>query len=88
MTRLLLAAAALALASGPAFACVGTEEYPETAERLERSTIDPSTKAQLAERLAEGREMHDSAHAEGDGARMGESIRILRELQRDMRTAE
>ncbi len=77
------AVAVLALA-GPALACVGTTEYPETAETLKQSTLTDERKAELEQALKQGWAMHSESHETGDGAKMGESMQILRGLQSQM----
>jgi hypothetical protein len=69
------------LFAGPAFACVGTAEYPQTAETLAQSSLTPERKAELEKSLKEGWALHSESHEQGDGAKMGRSIQILRELQ-------
>jgi hypothetical protein len=80
MKTLLIAATAVALA-GPALACVGTAEYPQTAETLAQSSLTPERKAELEKTLQEGWSLHSQSHEQGDGAKMGQSIQILRQLQ-------
>ncbi len=80
MKALLIAATAVALA-GPALACGGTTEYPQTAETLAQSSLTPERKAELETALREGWAMHGESHEQGDGAKMGQSMQILRQLQ-------
>jgi hypothetical protein len=80
MKTLPITLAALLLA-GPALACGGTAEYPQTAEALAQSNLSPERKAELKKTLQEGWTMHSQSHEQGDGAKMGESILILRQLQ-------
>jgi hypothetical protein len=80
MKALLIAATAVALA-GPALACGGTAEYPQTAETLAQSSLTPERKAELEKSLQEGWTMHSESHEQGDGAKMGQSMQMLRQLQ-------
>ena len=80
MKTLPITFAALLLA-GPALACMGTAEYPRTAEALAQSNLSPERKVELEKALREGWAMHGESHEQGDGAKMGESILILRQLQ-------
>jgi hypothetical protein len=80
MKTLLIAAVAVALA-GPALACSGTAEYPQTAQTLAQSSLTPERKAELDKALKEGWTMHSESHEQGDYAKMGQSMQILRELQ-------
>jgi len=73
----LLAGAYLILVSGPALACRGTTEYPDTAKKIEQSTLSPERKKELLGQLGRGDAMHKEAHRKGDMALMGEAIRIL-----------
>ena len=81
---LIAGAAWLALAA-PALACEGTTAYPETAETLKQSTLTAERKAELEKALAEGWALHDKAHESNDGAMMGQSMQMLRELQTQMK---
>ncbi|MDH3473287.1 MAG: hypothetical protein OEM59_06315 [Rhodospirillales bacterium] len=85
MKVLLLAAVAVVALAGPAFACIGTTEYPETAEALQQSTLTPERKAEIEKALQEGWAMHSQSHETSDGAMMGESIEILRGLQSEIK---
>jgi hypothetical protein len=80
MKVLLIAATAVALA-GPALACGGTAEYPQTAETLAQSSLTPERRAELEKTLQEGWTMHNESHEQGDGAKMGQSMQMLRQLQ-------
>jgi hypothetical protein len=81
MKVILMTAAAVVVFAGPALACIGTTEYPETAEALQQSTLTPERKAEIEKALQEGWAMHSQSHETGDGAKMGESMQILRSLQ-------
>ncbi len=83
MKTLLIAAAAVMIA-GPALACIGTAEYPQTAEALAQSSLTPERKAELEKTLRDGWTMHSQSHEQGDGAKMGRSVRILRQLQAEI----
>jgi len=80
MKALLIAATAVALA-GPALACGGTAEYPQTAATLAQSSLTPERKAELEKTLKDGWALHSESHEQGDGAKMGQSMQTLRELQ-------
>lgn len=84
MKLILTTAVAVLALVGPALACDGTTEYPETAEALKQSTLTAERKAELEKALKEGWAMHSESHKTGDGVKMGESMRILRELQSQM----
>lgn len=79
--RLLPITLAALLLAGPAVACEGTAEYPQTAEALAQSSLSPERKAELEKALEEGWALHRESHEQGDGAKMGRSILILRRLQ-------
>lgn len=77
MHKLFLMTAILSLISAPAWACRGTEEFPETATQIQQSQLPEADKAQMSIELGRGREMHDAAHEANDTEKMGESLRIL-----------
>ena len=77
MKTILLASACLILVSGPALACRGTTEYPDTAKKIEQSTLSPERKKELSRQLSRGDVMHKEAHRKGDMGLMGQSIGIL-----------
>jgi hypothetical protein len=80
MKTLPITLAALLLA-GPALACGGTAGYPQTAEALAQSNLTPERKAELEKTLEKGWALHSQSHEEDGGAKMGQSILILRQLQ-------
>ncbi len=80
MRTLLLASACILMISGPALACRGTAEFPQAFERLDQSTVSAARMQELRELLSRGQSMHDEGHSQGDGAKMGESLRILDEI--------
>ena len=41
MRTLLIASAFIVVIAGPALACRGTTEYPDTAKKIEQSTLSP-----------------------------------------------
>ncbi len=84
MKLILTTAVAVFALAGPALACSGTTEYPETAEALKQSTLTPERKAEIEKALKEGWTLHSESHETGDGAKMGESMQILRGLQSQM----
>ncbi|MCH8137441.1 MAG: hypothetical protein IH926_00555 [Proteobacteria bacterium] len=77
MKTILFASACLILVSGPALACRGTTEYPDTAKKIEQSTLSPERREELLRQLNRGDVMHKEAHRTGDMGLMGESIGIL-----------
>ncbi len=80
MRTLLLASACILLISGPALACRGTAEFPQAFEKLDQSTVSAARMREIRELLSRGQSMHDEGHSQGDGAKMGESLRILDEI--------
>lgn len=81
MKALLTVAAVVLALAGPALACDGTTEYPQTAEQLKQTPLTAERKAELAQALNQGWTLHSDAHKAGDGAKMGESMQMLRALQ-------
>ncbi len=77
MRTLLIASAFIVVIAGPALACRGTTEYPDTAKKIEQSTLSPGRREELLRHLNRGDVMHKEAHRIGDMGLMGESIRIL-----------
>ena len=77
MRTLLIASAFIVVIAGPALACRGTTEYPDTAKKIEQSTLSPERREELLRQLNRGDAMHKEAHRIGDMGLMGESIRIL-----------
>ncbi len=77
MKTILFASACRILVSGPALACRGTTEYPDTAKKIEQSTLSPERREELLRQLSQGDVMHKEAHRKGDMGLMGESVRIL-----------
>ena len=80
MRTLLLAGACILLISGPALACRGTDEFPQAFEQLDQSTVSAERMQELRELLSQGQELHNEGHSQGDGAKMGESLRFLDEV--------
>lgn len=77
MRKLFLMTAILSMLSAPAWACRGTEQYPETADMIQQSQLPEADKATLSIELGRGREMHDAAHEANDTEKMNESLEIL-----------
>ena len=77
MRTLLIASAFIVVIAGPALACRGTTEYPDTAKKIEQSTLSPERREELLGQLTRGDVMHKEAHRTGDMGLMGESIHIL-----------
>ena len=80
MRTLLLASACILVISGPALACRGTDEFPQAFEQLDQSTISAERMQELRELLSRGQSLHNEGHSQGDGAKMGESLRFLDEV--------
>ncbi len=80
MRTLLLASACILMISGPAVACRGTIEFPQAFEQLDQSTVSAERMQELRELLSQGQSMHDEGHSQYDGAKIGESLRILDEI--------
>ncbi len=80
MRTLLLANACILMISGPALACRGTVEFPQAFERLDQSTVSAERMQELRELLSQGQSLHDEGHSQYDGAKIGESLRILDEI--------
>ncbi len=68
MKTILFASACLILVSGPALACRGTTEYPDTAKKIEQSTLSPELREDLLRQLNRGDVMHKEAHRTRDMA--------------------
>ncbi len=77
MRTLLLAGACIVAISAPALACRGTTEYPQAFEQLNQSTIPAERLKALTDKLSQGQAMHAEGHRQGDGGKMGRSLRIL-----------
>ena len=77
MAALLLAGGFIVAIAGPALACRGTAEFPQAAGEVAQSKIPPERKKALTEQLRQGEAMHTQGHRTGDGMKMGESLRIL-----------
>ena len=77
MRLFLLTGVCLVLISSTALACRGTTEYPQTNQQLQSSTLPRESLDALLEQLSLGAVMHEEAHQQGDMSKMGESIRIL-----------
>ncbi len=84
MRLLLLTGVCLVLISGSALACRGTTEFPQVTEQLQSSTLSPDRIGALLEQLTQGTAMHEQAHQQGDMSKMGESIRILDDVKKQM----
>ena len=80
MRTLLLASACILVISGPALACRGTDEFPQAFEQLDQSAVSAERMQELRELLSQGQELHNEGHSQGDGAKMGESLRFLDEV--------
>ena len=77
MAALLLAGGFIVAIAGPALACRGTAEFPQAAGEVAQSKIPPERKKAFTEQLRQGEEMHTQGHRTGDMMKMGESLRIL-----------
>ncbi len=77
MAALLLAGGFIVAIAGPALACRGTSEFPQAAGEVAQSKIPPERKKALTEQLRQGEAMHTQGHRQGDMMKMGESLRIL-----------
>lgn len=64
-----------------AFACRGTDEYPEISAKLAASSLPADKKAELTRQLEDGRAMHDKAHQQNDKALMKDSLKVLDEVK-------
>ncbi len=84
MRLLLLTGVCVVLISGTALACRGTTEYPQVTEQLQGSTLPSERLADLLKQLNLGAVMHQDAHRQGDMGKMGESIRRLDAIKREL----
>ena len=84
MRLLLLTGVCLVLISGSALACRGTTEFPQVTEQLQSSTLSAERLDALLQQLTQGTAMHEQAHQQGDMSKMGESIRILDDVKKQM----
>ena len=84
MKTLVLAIAATVLLAGTALACRGTTEYPDLAARLQSLTLSPARMQELKAELNRGQSMHEEGHRIGDGSKMGNSLRILDDIKRQI----
>ena len=84
MRLFLLTGICLVLMSGSALACRGTTEFPQVNEQLQSSTLSPERLDALLEQLTQGAAMHEQSHQQGDMSKMGQSIRILDDVKKQM----
>ena len=84
MRTLILAGVLIALVATPALACRGTAEYPEVAADIAQSTLTPGRKKEILDQLNVGNALHKESHREVDMMKMGESIRILDGIKRQI----
>ena len=77
MAALLLAGGFIVAIAGPALACRGTFEFPQAAGEVAQSKLPPERKKAFTEQLRQGEAMHTQGHRTGDMMKMGESLRIL-----------
>ena len=84
MRTLILAGVLIALVATPALACRGTAEYPEAAADIAQSTLTPERKKEILDQLNVGNALHKESHQGGDMMKMGESIRILDGIKRQI----
>ena len=84
MRILIFAGVLIALVATPALACRGTAEYPEAADDIRQSTLTPERKKELLDQLSVGNALHKEAHRENDMMKMGDSIRILDGIKRQI----
>ena len=84
MRILIFAGVLIALVATPALACRGTAEYPEVAADIIQSTLTPERKKEILDQLNVGNALHMESHREGDMMKMGESIRILDGIKRQI----
>ena len=84
MRTLILAGVLIALVATPALACRGTAEYPEVAADIAQSTLTPERKKEILDQLNVGNALHKESHREDDMMKMGESIRILDGIKRQI----
>ena len=84
MRLLLLTGVCLVLISGSALACRGTTEFPQVHEQLQSSTLSSERIDALLQQLTQGTAMHEDAHQQGNMSKMGESIRILDDVKKQM----
>ena len=84
MRTLILAGVLIALVATPALACRGTAEYPEVAADIAQSTLTPERKKEILDQLNVGNALHKESHRGGNMMKMGESIRILDGIKRQI----
>ena len=84
MRTSILAGVLIALVATPALACRGTAEYPEAAADITQSTLTPERKKEILDQLNVGNALHKESHRGGDMMKMGESIRILDGIKRQI----
>ncbi len=77
MKTILFASACLILVSGPALACRGTTEFPQSLEQLNQAKVPAERMKELLDQLSQGQAMHGEGHRQGDMGKMGQSLRIL-----------
>lgn len=84
MRTLFLAGVLISLVTTPALACRGTSEFPAVADGITQSTLTPERKKEILDQLNVGNALHKESHREGDMMKMGESIRILDGIKRQI----
>ena len=84
MRTLFLAGVLISLVTTPALACRGTAEFPAVANGITQSTLTPERKKIILDQLNVGNALHMESHREGDMMKMGESIRILDGIKRQI----
>lgn len=77
-------ALALALGSGAAFACSGTQGYEQAEQTLQQSTMPEAKKKELQSKFEAGRKLHEQGHAESDTGKMRKSLQVLDEINKQL----
>lgn len=76
MKKILIFLMFIFLFSAPAYACRGTEEFPQVIDML--GNLPPSEKkTELSKALEKGQAIHEKAHQNDDKDKMRESLKIL-----------
>jgi hypothetical protein len=84
MRLFMLAWACAVLVSGPASACRGLWEYPETMQRLAMTELPGDAKRAFQKRLEAGWALHQKAEKDVNPDLMRESVDILDQIKSEL----
>ena len=84
MKNLILAAVIVLVSAGTALACRGATEFPETEKLLDGLNLPAENRAELMKDFRKGEQMHTKGHETGDMNKMGQSLRILEGVKKQI----